>query len=326
MNNTIKFFVTSTNNGERIDHYLSKKMINYTRSFIKKLIKAKKVNLNGKLILLTSTKVRTNDKIVIETIKETKNRLIPKKISFDHIYEDKDIIIINKPKGMIVHPGAGNYDNTLANGLVFKYKKNLSNLNGNLRPGIVHRIDKDTSGLIVVAKNNFSHSNLGKQFSDHTIKRKYECLVWGVIRPLNGRIETLITRNIRNRQLMTVSEIRGKKAITNYKTLKVFTIKDIPKISLLECELETGRTHQIRVHLNYKGTSIIGDKQYQKKNLKFKKVNKEFINNLNNIDGQALHAKSLEFVHPGEKKWIKFKSNLPKDFKKMLNFLNNLSG
>ena len=163
------------------------------------------------------------------------------------------LLLINK-KGMVVHPGAGNFENTLANALKFKYKNKLSNINGNLRPGIVHRIDKETSGLLVIAKNNLSHSKLGEQFSEHSIKRKYQCLVWGVIRPLNGKIETLITRNKKNRQLMTVSEINGKKAITNYKTIKVFSIlKDIPKISLLQCELETGRTHQIRVHLKYKG-------------------------------------------------------------------------
>ena len=196
---------------------------------------------------------------------------MPNNIFLDVIFEDKDILVINKPKGMVVHPGAGNFENTLANALIFKYKNSLSNLNGKLRPGIVHRIDKETSGILVVAKNNLSHSNLGKQFSDHSIKRKYKCLVWGVVRPLNGRIETLISRNKKNRQLMSVSEIVGKKAITNYKTLKVFNKKDIPKISLLECELETGRTHQIRVHLKYKGASILGDKKYGKKISSLKK-------------------------------------------------------
>ena len=189
------------------------------------------------------------------------------------MYEDKDILVINKPKGMVVHPGAGNYKNTLVNALLYKYKKNLSDINGALRPGIVHRIDKETSGLLVVAKNNFAHSNLGNQFANHSIKRKYLCLTWGVVRPLKGKIVTLISRSKKNRQLMTVSDINGKKAITNYKTLKVFNIKDIPKISLIECELETGRTHQIRVHLKYKGISLLGDKQYGKKNIKFKKIN-----------------------------------------------------
>ena len=209
--------------------------------------------------------------------------------------------MLNKPKGMVVHPGAGNFKNTLVNALLFKYKNELSNLNGINRPGIVHRIDKETSGLLVIAKNNFSHSKLGEQFSQHTIKRKYLCLAWGVIRPLSGKISTLISRDKKNRQLMTVSDVNGKKAITNYKTIKVFNLKDIPKISLIECELETGRTHQIRVHLKYRGVSLLGDKQYGKKNIKFKKINNDFLSKLKNLSGQALHAKTLEFYHPKTK-------------------------
>ena len=233
---------------------------------------------------------------------------------------------MNKPKGMVVHPGANNNENTLANALIYKFKNKLSNINGVLRPGIVHRIDKETSGLLVVAKNNLSHSKLAIQFSDHSIKRKYLCLVWGVIRPLQGRIETLISRSKKNRQLMAVSEIKGKKAITNYKILKVFNIKEIPKLSLIECELETGRTHQIRVHMNYKRVPLLGDKQYGKKNIKFKKINLEFSKKLSLLNGQALHAKSLGFMHPFKNKWVYFESELPDDFKKLLNLLENLSG
>ena len=198
-----------------------------------------------------STKVKYEDEIIIKIINKSDQNIIQKKIKLNIIYEDKNILVINKPKGMVVHPGAGNYKNTLVNALFINIK-NLSNINGSLRPGIVHRIDKNTSGILVIAKNNLAHANLGKQFSAHTIKRKYLCLSWGVIRPLNGKINTLITRDRKNRQLMTVSELRGKKAITNYKTIKVFNIKNIPKISLIECELETGRTHQIRVLLNIK--------------------------------------------------------------------------
>ena len=147
-----------------------------------------------------------------------------------------------------------------------------------------------------------------------------------MIRPLNGKINTLITRDRKNRQLMTVSELRGKKAITNYKTLKVYNIKNIPKISLIECELETGRTHQIRVHLKYKGSSLLGDNQYGKKNIKFKKINNDFFIKLNKLSGQALHAKTLEFSHPKSKKLMSFNSDLPESFQKLLNFLDNLSG
>ena len=325
MNNTIKFLVSNIN-VERLDVYLSRKMKNYTRSFIKKLILQKLVSVNRKISTSPSLKIKKNDKIIIKIVKKREKEIIPKKIKLNIIYEDSDILVINKPKGLVVHPGAGNFQNTLANGLVFRYKKNLSNINGDFRPGIVHRIDKETSGLLVIAKNNLSHSILSEQFSNHTIKRKYDCLVWGVIRPLNGRIETLIARNKNNRQLMTVSEINGKRAVTNYKTLKVFASKDTPKISLVECELETGRTHQIRVHFKYKGTSLIGDEQYGKKNIKFKKINKQFLENLKSIKGQALHAKTLEFIHPTQKKWMSFGSNHPLDFEKMLSFLNNLSG
>ena len=326
MNKTIEFSINKKNNGERLDVFLSKEIKNLTRSYIKKLIEKNNVKLNKISRSLPSTIIKTNDKIIINIIEEENLKIAPNNIKLDIIFEDKDLLIINKPKGMVVHPGAGNYKNTLVNALLYKYKNKLSNVNGDTRPGIVHRIDKETSGLLVVAKNNLSHSNLGKQFSEHSIKRKYQCLAWGVIRPLNGRIDTLITRNKKNRQLMTVSDVNGKRAITNYKTIKVFNIKDIPKISLIECELETGRTHQIRVHLKYKGTSLLGDKQYGKKNIKFKKINKEFFNKLSELDGQALHAETLGFIHPTKRKWISFKSKLPNDFKKTLDLLNNLSG
>jgi len=325
MNNTIKFFVSSQNNGKRLDIFLSENIKNYTRSFLKKLIESKQVKLNNISSVSPSAKVKYNDQITVNIIEKNEQNIKPKKIMLDIVFEDKDILVINKPKGMVVHPGAGNNENTLVNALLFKYKKNLSNLNGRLRPGIVHRIDKETSGLLVIAKNNLAHSNLGSQFSKHTIKRKYLCLSWGVVRPLVGKINTLITRDKKNRQLMTVSDINGKKAITNYKTIKVFNVKDIPKISLIECELETGRTHQIRVHLKYKGTSLLGDRQYGKKNIKFKKINSEFFTYLNKLSGQALHAKTLEFAHPKTNKWMSFNSEVPEMFKKILNLLENLS-
>ena len=325
MNNTIKFSVDSNNNGKRLDVFLSENIGQFTRSFLKKLIENNQVKLNNKITPLSSTKVKYKDLIIVNIVDKNTKDIVPKKIDLDVIYEDKNILIINKPKGMVVHPGAGNYENTLVNALLYKYKKNLSDINGTLRPGIVHRIDKETSGLLVIAKNNFAHANLGEQFSKHTIERKYLCLAWGVVRPLNGKISTLITRDKKNRQLMTVSDINGKKAITNYKTIKVFNIKDIPKISLIECKLETGRTHQIRVHLKYKGTSLLGDKQYGKKNVKFKKINNEFFMKLNELSGQALHAKTLGFNHPVTKKWMSFNTDLPDGFKKILNLLKNLN-
>ena len=326
MNNSIKFLVRKKDNGKRLDVFLSEQIDYLTRSNIKKTIESKNVKINKKITDSPSKKVKANDTVIFELIIKRSDKLLPNKIKLDIRFEDKDILIINKPKGMVVHPGAGNYKNTLANALVYKYKNELSNINGELRPGIVHRIDKETSGLLVIAKNNLSHSNLGKQFSEHSIKRKYLSLVWGVIRPLQGRIETLIARNKKNRQLMMVSDFNGKKAITNYKTIRVFNIKDIPKISLIECELETGRTHQIRVHMKYKGTSLLGDNQYGKANTKFKKINEDFLKKLSALSGQALHAKTLGFLHPSKNKWVRFESELPNDFKKLLELLNNLSG
>ena len=325
MNNTIKFFVDAQNNGKRLDVFLRENIKNYTRSFLKKLIGDKQVKLNNSKLISPSTKIKYKDQIIVDIVQKSEQYIIPKKIELNIVFEDKDILVLDKPKGMVVHPGAGNNEDTLVNALLFKYKKNLSDINGAFRPGIVHRIDKETSGLLVVAKNNLAHSNLGIQFSKHLIKRKYLCLSWGVVRPLNGKINTLIARDKKNRQLMTVSDINGKRAITNYKTIKVFNINDIPKISLIECELETGRTHQIRVHLKYKGTSLLGDKQYGKINIKFKKINNEFFDQLNKLSGQALHAKTLEFIHPLTKKRMSFNSDLPSNFKKILKLLENLS-
>jgi|TARA_B110000444_G_scaffold259042_1_gene301618 23S rRNA pseudouridine1911/1915/1917 synthase len=323
--NSTKFLITDLDEGERLDIILVKLLSNLSRSNLKKIIEKKQVKINGTIIESPSKKLKKDDCIEINLISKDETKILPTKIKLNIVHEDKDILVLNKAAGMVVHPGAGNYQNTLVNALIYKYKKKLSTINGNTRPGIVHRIDKETSGLLVVAKNNNAHNNLGQQFSDHTINRTYHALVWGVLRPLNGRIETSIGRSRKNRKLMSVTEMSGKKAITNYTTLKVFEIKDIPRISLIECKLETGRTHQIRVHMAYKGCSLLGDQQYGKKNLKFKKINKEFENKLKILNRQALHAKSLGFIHPKTKKIVNFDSKLPQDFKKILDLLNKLS-
>ena len=202
---------------------------------------------------------------------QKKPSLKPYKYKLDIVFEDEDLIVLNKPAGIVMHPGAGNFDNTIVNALINYVKNSLSNIGDELRPGIVHRIDKNTSGLVVVAKNNQTHEHLSLQFNKHTIKRIYHLLIWGKIRPSKGKIETLITRSSKNRQLMEVSNTKGKKAITNYETLEVFENKNTPTLSLLECKLETGRTHQIRVHMKYLGNSIVGDDKY-KKNLKKLKI------------------------------------------------------
>ncbi len=323
MDKTITFLAKDPDKNLRLDKFLANKLKGVTRSQIKKVILLKGVKINKKIVLSASEKIKSGNEIEILISENKGDHIKPKKIKLDIVHEDKEIIIVNKPSGLIVHPGAGNKENTLVNGLMHIYKKNLSTLSGPFRPGIVHRIDKDTSGLLVIAKNNFSHVKLSEQFSNHSIKRKYVALVWGVIRPLKGKISTLLTRSKKNRQLMSVSIISGKKAITNYKTLKVFNYKDIPKISLVECVLETGRTHQIRVHLSYKGNPLLGDKKYGKKKLQFKKIDRDFYKILVSFNRQALHAKSLGFLHPTKNKLMSFDSKLPQDFKKMLDFLEN---
>jgi len=323
MNKTITFLAKDSDKNLRLDKFLTNKLKTLTRSQIKKVIISKGVKINKKIVLSASEKVKDGNQIEILISENKADHIKAKKIELDIVYEDKEVIIVNKPSGLTVHPGAGNKENTLVNGLMHIYRKNLSSLSGPFRPGIVHRIDKETSGLLVIAKNNFSHAKLSEQFSNHSIKRKYVALVWGVIRPLKGKISTLLTRNKKNRQLMSVSAISGKKAITNYKTLKVFNYKDVPKISLVECILETGRTHQIRVHLSYKGNPLLGDKKYGKKKLQFKKIDKNFYKILINFNRQALHAKSLGLFHPTKNKLMNFDSKLPQDFKKMLDFLEN---
>ena len=323
-NKTIKILSTSSDIGKRIDVFLSEKFKEITRSNIKKIINSKKVSINNVLIEAQSKRIKDKDEITITFQEEINKKIKPLKKPIDIVYEDKDLMIINKPQGMVVHPGAGNNNNTLVNILVGNYKKKLSNLSGSTRPGIVHRIDKDTSGLLVVAKNNFTHASLGKQFSDHSIKRKYVALVWGVLRPLNGKIETFITRSKKNRQLMTTDDFKGKKAITKYSIIKVFDKKDVPKLSLIEFELKTGRTHQIRVHMVYKGTSLLGDQKYRKKNMKFKKIDKTFEKILGSFKGQVLHAATIGFNHPRSEKKVEFKTKLPFKFRKLVDYLENL--
>ena len=235
-----------------------------SRTRLQALIYEGQVKINNITINNAAKKIKDKDRIKIN-FPPPKNTLIkPNKISLDILYEDDDIIIINKFPGIVVHPGAGNYEKTIVNGLLYKYQNKLSSIGGKLRPGIVHRIDKDTSGVIVVAKNDNAHMNLSQQFSKHTIKRTYEALIWGFLKPQNGKIREKISRSIKNRQLMAVRKEKGKMAITNYKTLKIFQNSNLPKISLIECKLETGRTHQIRVHMNFKGNPIVGDKSYGK--------------------------------------------------------------
>ncbi len=264
-----------TEEKNRLDLHLAKNLENLSRSQIKKIIMAGHLKINDQTITEPSKKISIGDSILLEIANIKKDKIFPQKVGFEIIHEDEDIVLINKPPGLVVHPGAGNLDHTLVNGLLYLFKNNLSDLGGDIRPGIVHRIDKDTSGVIVVAKNNYCHSKLSSQFEKHTIKRKYEALIWGVLRPLNGKIENKIGRSNYNRQKMAVRINKGKKAITNYKTIKVFQNKNVPTISLVELILETGRTHQIRVQMAHKGNPVLGDKIYGGQKLKFKNIDLE---------------------------------------------------
>jgi len=322
---TFNITVPLASNGERVDKFLHQILKTISRTRVQTLIYDNCVKINNTIIKEASKKVKIDDNIFINFPKPKETLIKPNKIPLDILYDDDDIIIINKKPGVVVHPGAGNYEKTIVNGLLFKYKKNLSNVGGRLRPGIVHRIDKDTSGVIVIAKNDFAHSNLSKQFVNHTINRKYEALIWGALKPRNGRINEMISRSIKNRQLMAVRKDKGKIAITNYKTLEIYQNSNLPKISLVECKLETGRTHQIRVHMNFKGNSILGDKSYGKTRKKFKKIDLNLEKKINNFHRQALHAKSLSFMHPRTNKEVNFEAKRPKDFDILIKSLKKAS-
>ena len=310
---------------QRIDKYLQSQLNKVSRTRLQNLILDGYVKLNNSIIYEASKKIKNKDIIEINFPTPKETLIKPYKMFLDILYDDDDIIIINKSPGVVVHPGAGNYEKTIVNGLLFQYKNKLSGIGGKLRPGIVHRIDKDTSGAIVVAKNDNAHINLSKQFSDHSIKRTYETLIWGSLRPKNGKINERISRSKKNRQLMTVKKEKGKKAITNYKTIEIFQSSNLPKISLVECQLETGRTHQIRVHMNFIGNPILGDKSYGKSKKKFSKIDANIEKKINNFNRQALHAKILGFVHPKTGEKIFFEAKRPKDFDVLIKSLKKAS-
>jgi len=322
MKKIINLLVGTQDDILRVDQFINKYEKDLSRSKIKNLILKKNLSINNKLNDDPSKKIKINDKISLIIPEPEEVNLKPFEYKIEIIYEDNDLLVLNKKADISMHPGAGNKDRTLVNALI-NYKKKLSNINGELRPGIVHRIDKHTSGLVVIAKNNFTHENLSNQFSEHSIERKYQTLVWGKLRPSNGKIETLITRSSKNRQLMSVSLSKGKNSITNYKTLEIFEKETVPTFSLIECKLETGRTHQIRVHMSYKGNNIVGDQKYKKKFKKIKNINKDLEKKIMRLDRQFLHAVSLGFTHPTKNKRMNFKSKLPNDLENILKSLRN---
>jgi len=323
MKNIIKLIVNNSDKEIRIDLFLTKKKKELSRTRVKNLILKENLKINNLIVTDPSKKISIGDKITFEIPEPKKASLKPYDYKLDIVYEDSDLIVINKFAGISMHPSVGNYDNTIVNALMNYDDKKLSNIGDELRPGIVHRIDKDTSGLIVIAKNNLSHEKLSSQFAKHSITRVYQALIWGKLRPQNGKIETLITRSSKNRQMMEVGITKGKKAITNYKTLETFENDKVPTLSLVECRLETGRTHQIRVHMSHKGNNILGDKKYKKKFKKFKNVDPKLEECILKLDRQFLHAKVLGFYHPRSGKRLEFSSNLPSNLDNILKKLRN---
>ncbi|MDA9597326.1 RluA family pseudouridine synthase [Candidatus Pelagibacter sp.] len=323
MKKNINLIVKSNENNLRVDIFINKREDQISRTRIKNLILKKKLKLNNEIINSPSKKITTGDKITLQIPEPEEASLKPYDFKLKIVYEDEDLLIIDKPAGIIMHPGAGNYDRTIVNALMHYNKDALSTIGDQLRPGIVHRIDKDTSGLIVIAKNNHTHENLSLQFNAHTITRVYQLLIWGKLRPSAGKIDTFITRSSKNRQMMEVSNFKGKRAITNYKTLEIFENDKTPTLSLVECRLETGRTHQIRVHMTYMGNSIMGDGKYKKKYKKLKNIDTNLENLIYKLDRQFLHAETLGFIHPKTDKEMIFSSILPQDLENILKLLRN---
>ncbi len=323
MEKKINLIVKDVDKNQRVDVFINRNENELSRTRIKNLILNKKLKINNKIIIDPSKKISNNDILDLVITEPKKASLKPFDYKLNIIFEDEDLIVLNKPAGIVVHPGAGNYDNTIVNALLNYDKNSLSNIGDELRPGIVHRIDKNTSGLIVIAKNNKAHENLSIQFSNHSIKRIYQLLIWGKMRPSRGKIETLITRSSKNRQMMEVSSTKGKKAITNYKTIEIFENKNSPTLSFLECKLETGRTHQIRVHMNHKGNSIVGDDKYKKKFKKIKNIDPILEKSLIKLNRQFLHAKTIGFIHPKKNTEMTFSSNLPEELEIILKMLRN---
>lgn len=290
---------------QRIDQYLNEKNNEWTRSYIQKLISEDKIKVNGNGVK-ASYKVKENDVIEVEVAEVKDAEILPENIPLDIVYEDEDIVIVNKPKGMVVHPGNGNYSGTMVNSLMYSHRGKLSGINGIVRPGIVHRIDKDTSGLLVVAKNDKAHKILADKFKEHDITREYICLVKGIIQKDNITINLPIGRSDKDRKKMAVTKKNSRNAITHIKVLKRFKKSGY---TLVSAKLETGRTHQIRVHMSYIGHPIVGDDVYSKGTNEF------------GITGQMLHAKELGFIHPVKDKYMEWEIEPPKQFRDIIETL-----
>lgn len=294
------FQVTSEQDGERLDKLLSMIYPDFSRSFFQKLIKENSIKVNEK-IQKANYKVQTDDMISILIPDAVETSIEPENIPLDILYEDDDVLVVNKPKGMVVHPSAGHYSGTLVNAIMYHCKDSLSGINGEIRPGIVHRIDMDTTGSLIVCKNDESHVAIAEQIKEHSCNRIYVGIVCGNIKEDEGTIDAPIGRHPVDRKKMAINEKNGKPAVTHYKVLKRFG-----KYTYMQFKLETGRTHQIRVHMASIGHPLLGDELYSK-NCPFK-----------HLQGQTLHARTIGFIHPRTKEYMEFSAPLPKYFEDLL--------
>lgn len=288
--------VTDQDKNTRIDKFLSDQMEGQSRSYLQKLIKDGQVTVGGSVVK-SNYKVQPNDQVCVCVPELTEPDILPEDIPLDILYEDDDVLVINKPKGMVVHPSAGHYSQTVVNAVMFHCKENLSGINGVMRPGIVHRIDMDTTGAIVICKNDLAHQHLAEQLKEHSITRKYRAIVCGNLKEDQGTIEGAIGRHPVDRKKMAINERNGKPAVTHYRVLERFG-----NYTYIECQLETGRTHQIRVHMASKGHPLLGDAVYGPAKCPYK------------LQGQCLHAMILGFIHPRTGEYLEFEAPLPEYF------------
>lgn len=295
-----KLFFTIEKGGERIDKYLSEQLEDMTRSHIQKLIKGNMVRVNG-MAVKSNFKLSASDQIEVEIPELKEPDILPENIPLDILYEDQDILVVNKPKGMVVHPAPGHYTGTLVNAIMYHCKDNLSGINGVMRPGIVHRIDMDTTGSLLICKNDRAHQALAEQLKEHSITRKYHAIVHGRLKEDEGTIDKPIGRHPIDRKKMSVHCTNGREAITHYRVLKRFQ-----QFTYIECQLETGRTHQIRVHMSSIGHPILGDQIYGPAKCPYK------------LQGQTLHAKVLGITHPTTGEYMEFDAPLPDYFQALL--------
>lgn len=299
------YTIDTDNIGKRVDKYISELLPNCSRSFVQKLIKDNQLIVNNKSVK-ANYKLRQSDILELTIPKPKEIDILAENIPIDILYEDKDVLLVNKPQGMVVHPAPGHYTGTLVNAIMYHCKEDLSGINGVMRPGIVHRIDKDTSGVLIICKNDNAHSCIAKQLKDHTITRKYNAIVYNNIKDDKGVINAPIGRHKINRKQMAINHTNGKEAITHYKVLD-----RMKQYTYVELQLETGRTHQIRVHMTSIHHPLLGDPVYGPKTDRFK------------LKGQALHARVLGFVHPSTNEYMEFEAPLPNYFKSLINKLSN---